>query len=285
MDTVEEQTPVSSKVITVGHTPDADDAFMFYGFAKGEVSIPDHSIKHVVEEIEKLNQMSMRQELDMTAISAAIYPLVQSHYWILPVGASVGRNYGPVIVKRAGEKPSGKLIGIPGQNTTAALLLRLLTKGYQPLEYKFDKIPDALKSGDIDYGLLIHEAQISFGEMGFEKVADLGEMWMNETNLPIPLGLDIIKKSLNQDLAREVGRAFQKSIMAGQKNPEAAVEYALQYGRGMGNVMGRNFIEMYVNEDTLSMSEDTTRALSLLFDKGYREGIFPKPTRLDILAL
>ncbi len=274
-------TPV--KTITIGHTPDADDAFMYYGFAHHESAIPDHEIQQVVEDIQILNQKALKHELDMTAISAAVYPAIQDHYWILPVGASVGRNYGPVIVKRAGEKPTGNKLGIPGIHTTAALLAQILAPGYQPIPYRFDEIPQALLNKEIDYGLLIHEVQLTYHENGFEKVADLGELWMKETQLPIPLGLDVVKKSLGEDLGREIGRAFQKSILAAYRNQDLAVDYALRFGRGIPKILGRTFIDMYVNSDTLQMSTDTEKALSLLFDKAYRLGLSSSPTKVDIL--
>lgn len=275
--------PMSTKTLRIGHTPDPDDAYMFYGFASGLTKIPGYEIENVLEDIESLNQKAMKQAIEVTAISAAVYPLLNNTYWILPIGASVGRNYGPVVVKRAGEKPLGKRIGIPGRNTTAHLLLKLYTQGLEPVVYRFDEIPKALKIGEIDFGLLIHEAQITYESMGFEKIKDLGVEWMNDTGLPIPLGLDVIRKDLGHEFALQVGGALKASIEAANANRSAAIDYALKYGRGLEKNLGDRFVGMYVNQDTLELGEEGERALNLLFDKAYRAGIYKRPTRVEVL--
>jgi 1,4-dihydroxy-6-naphthoate synthase len=237
----------------------------------------------VLEDIQTLNGMAMKNEIEVSAVSAAIYPLIRRNYWILPMGASVGRNYGPVVVKRAGENPSTKRIGIPGKYTTAALLLKLLAPGYEPVEYRFDEIPAALKANQIDYGLLIHEAQITYETFGFEKIVDLGQAWMDETQLPIPLGLDVVNKNLGREFALSVAQALKTSIEIAHRERDAAVEYSLKFGRGLEKPLGDRFVGMYVNDDTLNMGEDCEKALNLLFDKAYRAGIYPAPTIVDIL--
>lgn len=281
MKTSDTQTII--KTLRVGHTPDPDDAFMFYGFASGQVKIDGFEIEHVLEDIQTLNQKAVRSEIEVTAISAAIYPYLNKNYWILPMGASVGRNYGPVVVHKKGEKPKGKKIGIPGQHTTAYLLLRLFAPGYEPVELRFDEIPAALDRGEIDFGLLIHEAQLTYESLGYEKVVDLGVAWMEETGLPIPLGLDVIRKNLGRDVALTIARSLKESIELAHNNRDAAVDYALKFGRGLSKPLGDRFVGMYVNDDTLNMGDDCEKALNLLFDKGYRAGIFPAPTRVDIL--
>jgi 1,4-dihydroxy-6-naphthoate synthase len=277
------EAPIKNKTLRIGHTPDPDDAFMFYGFASGKVSIPGYDIEHVLEDIQTLNGMTMRNEIEVSAVSAAIYPAIRRHYWILPMGASVGRNYGPVVVKRAGEHPSTKKIGIPGKHTTAYLLLKLLAPGYEPVECRFDEIPEKLKAGEVDYGLLIHEAQITYETMGFEKIVDLGEAWMNETQLPIPLGLDVVNKSLGREFALTVAQALGDSIKIAHTERDPAVEYSLKFGRGLAKPLGDRFVGMYVNNDTINMGDDCEKALNLLFDKAYRAGIYPSPTIVDIL--
>jgi 1,4-dihydroxy-6-naphthoate synthase len=273
-----------TKTLRVGHTPDPDDAFMFYGFASGRVRIPGYEIEHVLEDIQSLNQKAVKSEIEVTAISAAIYPQIAKNYWILPMGASVGRNYGPVVVRRQGAEPAGKKIGIPGKNTTAYLLLRLLTdKGYEPVDYRFDEIPAALQAGEIDYGLLIHEAQITYETFGFEKIVDLGVAWAEETGLPIPLGLDVIRKDLGRETALSIARGLKESIELAHKDRSPAVDYALKFGRGLSKSLGDRFVQMYVNDDTLDMGADCEKALNLLFDKGYRAGIYSMPTIVDIL--
>jgi 1,4-dihydroxy-6-naphthoate synthase len=278
-----QESPTQLKEIRVGHTPDPDDAYMFYGFASGKVHIPGHAIVHVLEDIETLNQMAIKGDIEVTAISAAVYPFLNNTYWILPMGASVGRNYGPVVVKKGGTEPTTRRIGIPGLNTTAYLLLRLFTEGYEPIKYRFDQIPEALKKGEIDYGLLIHEAQITYPAMGFEKVQNLGETWMEKTSLPIPLGLDVIRKDLGVQKAWEVATALKQSIEMAYMDNNESVEYALKFGRGLPKMLGEKFVQMYVNQDTLDLGEEGEKALNLLFDMAYRAGITPKPTIVDIL--
>ncbi len=274
------------KDLRFGHTPDPDDAYMFYGLATGQVSIPGHKIVHVLEDIQSLNVMAMDSAIDVTAISTAVYPYLNGNYWIMPTGASVGRNYGPVIVRRAGEgTPKSKKIGIPGKNTTAYLLLRLFAPGYTPVEYRFDEIPRALSRGEIDFGLLIHEAQLTYETLGFEKVLNLGEAWASETNLPIPLGLDVVRKGLGKELALQIWKGLKDSIIVANEQKDKAVEYALQYGRGLKKDLGEKFVGMYVNDDTLELGEEGEAALNLLFDKAYRAGIYPKPTPIEVLRV
>jgi 1,4-dihydroxy-6-naphthoate synthase len=257
---------------------------MFYGLASGQVEIPGHKIVHVLEDIETLNRLAMDAQIDCTAISTAVYPLLNGQYWIMPTGASVGRNYGPVIVRRADNTaPRSKKIGIPGRNTTAYLLLRLFAPEYQPIEYRFDEIPRAVTRGDVDFGLLIHEAQLTYKTLGFEKILDLGEAWAQDTSLPIPLGLDVVRKDIGKDLALQVWKSLKQSILVANEQKDQAVEYALKFGRGLQKDLGEKFVGMYVNEDTLELGEEGEAALSRLFDKAYRAGIYNKPTRIEVL--
>lgn len=277
-------TAADLKPLRFGHTPDPDDAYMFYGLATGQASIPGHKIQHVLEDIETLNQMAMASEIDVTAISTAVYPHLNGNFWILPTGASVGRNYGPVVVRRGDDPtPKSKKIAIPGKNTTAFLLLRLYAPGYQPVEYRFDEIPRALHRGDVDFGLLIHEAQLTYETLGFTKVINLGEAWMADTGLPIPLGLDVVRKGLGKDLALDIWKGLKTSIEIANAQKDKAVDYALQYGRGLQKDLGEKFVGMYVNDDTLELGEEGEAALSRLFDKAYRAGIYPKPTPIEVL--
>lgn len=276
-------TSTPSKILRIGHTPDPDDAYMFYGFATGKVKIDGYEIQHVLEDIQSLNLKAVRSEIEVTAISAAIYPQLGNTYWVMPMGASVGRNYGPIITKIKGQTPKGKKIGIPGKNTTAYLLLNLYTKGFEPVEMKFDEIPNAMKRGELDYGLLIHEAQLTYDSLGLEKLQDLGVEWMKETGLPIPLGLDVIRKDLGKDFALRISAALKKSIeVANQERPQA-IQYAIQYGRGIKENLGDKFVGMYVNDDTLEMGEEGEKALNLLFEKGYKAGLLPQLSKIDIL--
>lgn len=288
MDTQTEILPItsSSKTLRFGHTPDPDDAYMFYGLASGQVKIPNVQIQHIITDIETLNKRALKGEIEVTAISTAVYPHINNMYWILPIGASVGRDYGPVVVHRSGDfKPKTKRIGIPGRNTTAYLLLRLYTQDFQPVELPFDQIPYALLRGDVDYGLLIHEAQLTYASLGFEKILDLGSEWMAETGLPIPLGLDVVHKNLGVSHAREVARALKQSILVANLQKDESIAYALKFGRGIQKDLGEKFVGMYVNEDTLDLGSEGEKALNFLFDKAYRAGIYSSPTRVDVLRI
>ena len=278
------QTSTDLKILQIGHTPDPDDAYMFYGFASGKVTIPGYTVKNVLEDIESLNKKAIKGEIEVTAISTAVYPLLQNNYWIMPTGASVGRNYGPIVVRKVGNpNPKTKKIGIPGKNTTAYLLLRLYCSAYQPVEMRFDQIPQAVLKGEVDYGLLIHEAQLTYASMGLEKITDLGVEWSNDTHLPIPLGLDVIRKDLGHGNALRIWQGLKESIQAANNDKDKAVEFALRYGRGLQKNLGETFVGMYVNEDTLELGAEGEAALNLLFDRAYRAGIYPKPTIVDVL--
>jgi 1,4-dihydroxy-6-naphthoate synthase len=277
-------TPDGLKILRFGHTPDPDDAYMFYGLASGRVAIPGYKIQHVLEDIQTLNKEAMQASIEVTAISTAVYPLLQQRYWIMPTGASVGRNYGPIIVRKTGNsQPKGKKIAIPGKNTTAYLLLRLYAPSYQPVEYRFDQIPQAVTRGEVDFGLLIHEAQLTYESLGLEKLPDLGAEWSTDTRLPIPLGLDIVRKDLGHDTALQIWTALKDSILLADQEKDQSVQYALQYGRGLQKNLGEKFVGMYVNQDTLELGEEGEAALNLLFDKAYRAGIYAQPTIVDIL--
>lgn len=272
-----------TNVIRYGHTPDPDDAFMFYGFHTGAVKIQNFEIEHVLDDIETLNQRALRGEIEITAVSAAIYPRIAQTYWILPMGASVGRNYGPVVAHLKDKKPKGKKIGIPGLHTTAALLLQLYSPGYDAVPFRFDRIPDALQKGDIDYGLLIHEAQMTYDRLGLQKVMDLGEMWTADTALPLPLGLDVVRKDLGRDLSLEIARALKASIELARSDRRPAVQYAQTFGRGLSAELTDRFVGMYVNDDTVDMGADGEKALNVLFDKAYRAGLLKAPVPVEIL--
>ena len=197
-------------VIRIGHTPDADDAFMYYAIAHGKVPVGEYQVEHVLEDIQTLNQRAQTGELEGTAISAGAYPQVADKYRIMRVGSSIGRNYGPMVVataERAGLHLDGARIAIPGEYTTAYLLLRLYAQGFEALPMPFDEIVGAVQRGDVDGGLLIHEGQVTYESLGLAKILDLGEAWGSDTGLPIPLGLDMVRR----DLGRRRGRAHGAS--------------------------------------------------------------------------
>ena len=204
---------MADKVIRVGHSPDPDDAFMFYGLSSGKVKLDGILIEHMLEDIQSLNVRAMKAELEVPAISAHAFPFVADKYWIMKTGASMGEGYGPVIISRkfkSLEELKGKTVGTPGPLTTATLLLKTFTSGVNNVDMPFDRIMDAVDKGSVDAGLLIHEGQITYQSLGYHKVLDFGEFWEKETHgLPLPLGLDVVRKDLGMDLARALSTGLK----------------------------------------------------------------------------
>ena len=277
----------SAPVLRVGHSPDPDDAFMFYGLAQGAVRIRNYRIEHVLEDIESLNRRARRRELEITAISAHAYPRVAQDYWILSTGASMGRGYGPLVVAKRPMTLAdlrGRRVAIPGAWTTAALLLALYADGYEPVETAFDKIPEAVLEGRVDAGVLIHEGQLTYSAQGLAKIADFGELWAAETGgLPLPLGLDVVRADLGLELCREINRGLRDSIRYGRDHEEDALAYALTFGRGLDRELGRRFVAMYVSQDTVDMGAEGRQALRLLFRRGADHGIIPSVPELMVI--
>lgn len=276
------------KTISIGHSPDADDAFMFYGLASERVVIDGYKIEHVMEDIETLNRRARRGELDVTAISAAAYPEVAHLYRIMSCGASVGRKYGPIVLSReklALSDLAGRRIAVPGAQTTAYLLLRLYAPAFTPLMMDFDRIVEAVASGEADAGVIIHEGQLTWQSTGLHNVIDLGAAWMEDTSLPIPLGLDVIRRGLGDELAQRVATALKDSIVLARTDEDAAVDYAMRFGRGLDRETCRAFVRMYVNTDTVDMGDEGTRALETLYGRARERGLLDTPPTLDILQV
>lgn len=278
---------VLQPVLRVGHSPDPDDAFMFYGLAHGAVKIRDYRIEHVLEDIESLNRRAAAHDLEVTAISAHAYPRVADAYHILATGASMGRGYGPIL---AATKPMtladlrGKRVAIPGEWTTAALLTAIYADGYTPVEVMFDQVPQAILSGEVDAGVIIHEGQLTYGGMGLHKIVDYGELWAAETGgLPLPLGLDVVRADLGPELCREINRGLRASIEHARANLEPAIDYALTFGRGLDRELGKKFVGMYVSEDTVDMGQPGRAALKLLFERGAAKGLIPVVPELVVV--
>lgn len=274
------------KTIRVGHSPDPDDAFMFYAIAKGKVNFPGLAIEHVIEDIQSLNRRALNAELEMTAISAAVYPLIAKDYWILSTGASVGRNYGPIVVAKTSlslDDLRGKRIGVPGLHTTAFLLLKIFIDDFVPVELHFTDIIGAVREGRVDAGLVIHEGQLNYASFGVLKCLDLGVRWFEKTGLPIPLGLDVIRKDLGRDAAREINSTLAKSIQYAQDHQSEAIPYALEFGRGIPGDTAERFVKMYVNEDTLDLGEEGAEALRELYKEGALKGIFEFPSGISVI--
>ncbi|MGH7543065.1 MAG: menaquinone biosynthesis family protein [Gemmatimonadota bacterium] len=284
----ESHTKGRTRVLRVGHSPDPDDAFMFYGLARGAVTIRDYRIEHVLEDIQGLNELALRGAIEVTAISAHAYPRVADRYWVMRCGASMGLGYGPIVVARPGELASvdalaGRRVAIPGELTTAYLVARLHLPGFEAVPITFDRIPAAVLDGRVDAGLVIHEGQITYGEQGLEKIADLGELWLAETGLPLPLGLDVVRKDLGRELAGEISDGLAASIEHAFLNEDDAVEYALDFGRGLDREKARRFVLMYVNEYTRDMGEQGRRALETLLARGATAGLVPPAPAIELV--
>ena len=274
--------------IVFGHSPDADDAFMFCGLAKEVVKIPGYTVGHKMEDIQTLNELSERGELPVTAISAAHYPNIADKYQIMSCGASVGRNYGPVVVSTGSVRDEsdlhGKTVAVPGAFTTSWMLFQLFgPTSFTPLFVDFDAVEPAVKSGEADAGILLHEGQILYAQRGFTAILDLGKRWFDETGLPIPLGLDVVRRDLSDDLRQAIADALKASIDYAHAEEDEALDYALTYGRGISREDGRRFVRMYVNADTADMGEQGIAALRELFGRATQRGILPEVPPLDVV--
>jgi 1,4-dihydroxy-6-naphthoate synthase len=271
--------------IRIGHSPDADDAFMFYALTSGKVSVPGAQIEHVLEDIESLNRRARTAELEVTAISAATYALVADRYRMMDPGASMGKGYGPILVAREPIDPREipkKVVAIPGSHTTASLLLRLYVPEEPALiEVAFDKIMNAVREGQADLGLLIHEGQITHGEAGLVKVLDLGEAWLRDSGLPLPLGVNVLRRDLGDPMHRALSDGLRRSISWAHANVDEALDYAMRYSRGIDRETCRRFVLMYVNDLTVRLGDEGHAALQRLFAEAHRRGLLPSIPPLD----
>ncbi len=281
-----EPAAVADRILRVGHSPDPDDAFMFYGLSSGKVKLEGITIQHVLEDIQSLNLRAMNGELEVTAISAHAYAYVADKYWIMATGASMGEGYGPVIVSKKYttlEEMRGKTVATPGKLTTATLLFKIFTDGIQNVDVPFDQIMERVSSGEFDAGLLIHEGQITYREQGFHKIIDFGEMWAKKFDqLPLPLGLDVVRKDLGEDLARTLSNALKQSIHYGYTHQRESIPYALQYGRGINEQLGERFVKMYVSELTVDMGKRGKKAIELLLRLGKERGLIPDVPTIEL---
>ena len=270
--------------IRIGHSPDPDDAFMFYALTTGKVKAGDIEVEHVLEDIESLNRRARTGELEVTAVSAATYTMIHDRYRMMDPGASMGKGYGPILV---GREPvdrkdiADKVIAIPGSHTTAALLLRMYVGDPPIIEVAFDKIPQAVLEGQADLGLLIHEGQITHQSMGLHKVLDMGKEWERETGLPLPLGINVMRRDLGEDVHRRLSQALRDSIDYAYANVDEAIEYAMRYGRGIDKETCRRFVLMYVNDYTMRLGDDGRAALERLFRMAHAKGLIPEIPPVD----
>lgn len=260
---------------------------MFYGFQSGAVELDGFEVTHVLKDIQELNELATTGELEVTAVSAAAYPSIADKYWVMNVGSSIGRNYGPVIVALSPQPLSavaGKKIAVPGLQTTAYLLARLYLPDFEPVVVPFDKVMDTVRAGKADFALVIHDGQITYGDRGFHKVIDLGEAWWADTQLPIPLGLDLVRKDLGRETAERVCAAMKRSIEYALANPQGADEYAQSFGRELDLDTSAKFVRMYVNEDTLDMGPEGRKALKTLLQRAHAKGITGPLDELEIIG-
>jgi 1,4-dihydroxy-6-naphthoate synthase len=274
-------------LIRLGHSPDPDDAFMFWGLASGHVDPRRFEFEHVLADIQTLNEWALEGRLEVTALSLHAFPYVQERYALLPHGASMGAGYGPVLVARepmTKEALAGVRITVPGKMTTAFLVLRLYLGDFEYREAPFDRILDQVRDGQSDAGLLIHEGQLTYASLGLQKVVDLGEWWLLETGLPLPLGVNVARRDLGADALSELSAVLEESIRAGLDNRQEALAYAGQFGRGLDPELTDRFVGMYVNELTCDYGDEGRSAVEELLRRGEAIGAFPEPVRLEFVS-
>jgi 1,4-dihydroxy-6-naphthoate synthase len=270
--------------LTIAHSPDSDDAFMFYALATNKIKTGDLKFKHVLNDIQALNEKALKGEYEVTAVSFHAYAYLADRYLLLNSGASMGDRYGPMVVSSTPMKPSdlkGRLVAVPGKMTTAYLLLRLLEPGFSPVVVKFDEVFSAVSKGKTDAGLVIHEGQLTYADAGLKKVVDLGEWWHKKTRLPLPLGGNIIRKDLGPDLISRISAILKKSIEYALVHREEALNYALQFAREMDLQRADKFVGMYVNERTLSYGPSERKAVQFLLDMGYEKKIIDHSVQVE----
>jgi 1,4-dihydroxy-6-naphthoate synthase len=268
-----------NRTIHVAHSPDSDDAFMFYALAAGKVDTDGLTYVHELQDIETLNRRALNGELEVTAVSIHAYAYLADRYALLPHGSSMGDGYGPRLVSRVPVERDaliGSRIAVPGLLTTAYLALRLYLRDFEPVVVPFDRIEDAVSSGEVDAGLLIHEGQLTYAEAGLHLVADMGEWWFSETGLPLPLGGNVVRKDLGGDLIATVSSHLKQSIAYALDHRADGLDHAMQYARGLDRDKADRFVGMYVNDWTLDYGDRGRRAVQALLDRGSEAGIIDR---------
>lgn len=271
-------TLIETRTISVAHSPDSDDAFMFYGLATNKLDTGNLSFTHVLKDIQTLNEEAFRGTYDVTAISFHAYAYVADKYILLPHGASIGDNYGPVLVSREPAKAadvSRLKIAVPGTLTSAFLALRIFNADFQYEVVAFDEIIEAVQTGQCDAGLLIHEGQLFYESIGLHKVLDLGEWWNERTGLPLPMGGNVIRRELGPEIIRQVSHCLRESIRYSLANREDALEYAMQFARDMDTALADRFVTMWVNDLTLDYTDRGREAVQRILTEGFERGIIP----------
>ncbi len=272
--------------VRVGHSPDPDDAFMVWAIAERALDLRGLEIELVPADIQTLNGWAAEGRLEATALSVGAYPGVQDVYRPLGHGASLGEGYGPVVIAREPVAPAdlaGARVAVPGPQTTAFLTARLALPAFAPVQLDFEAIMDAVRSGDVAAGVVIHEGQLTWEQEGFSRVLDLGAWWEGETGMPLPLGAVAIRRDLPEEQARDLSAVLREAVRVGMEHREEALAYAIEYGRGIAPDLNDRFVAMYVNDLTLDYGERGRAAVAALLERGHAAGLLPGPVRLDFL--
>ena len=281
------QTEKEPVEIKLAHSPDSDDAFMFYALATHKLPTPGYKCTHVLSDIQTLNEAAHVETYDVTAISFAAYPELRDKYILLDCGASFGEGYGPIVVSSKSlkkEEIKGKRIAVPGMKTTAYLTLKLFEPDFEAVVMPFDKILDAVKNEVVEAGLLIHEGQLLFPQMGLHRVLDLGIWWQEKTQLPLPLGGNAVRRALGPALGREIARTIRGSVEYGLEHRDDALKYAMQFARDMDPEVADKFVAMYVNKWTVGYGDRGKLAVKELIIRGTEAGLLPGPPVVEFLA-
>jgi 1,4-dihydroxy-6-naphthoate synthase len=276
----------TSRTIHVSHSPDSDDAFMFYGLAAGKVDTEGLTYVHELQDIESLNHRALRGELEVTAVSIHAYASLAEKYALLPSGASMGDRYGPRLVSRTAATKAdvkGKRIAVPGLKTSAYLALRLYEPDFEPVVVPFDQIEDAVLQKQVDLGLLIHEGQLTYKDVGLHLVVDLGEWWFQETGLPLPLGGNVVRKDFGRPMMEKIARHLHASIAYSLSHRKEALDHAMQYARGLDRSKADTFVGMYVNDWTLDYGPRGREAIRIFLERGVAAGIVPGPVTVEFV--
>ncbi|HET9869469.1 MAG TPA: MqnA/MqnD/SBP family protein [bacterium] len=272
--------------IRLAHSPDADDAFMFYGLAKGKIDTEGLTYEHVLKDIQTLNEWAREGRMEVTAISAHAYAYVKDKYAVLTHGGSIGKNYGPQVVAKAKvslESLKGKRIAVPGKLTSAYLALKLRFPDFEDVVVPFDEIMDEVAAGKVDAGLLIHEGQLTHAEKGLVKLLDLGEWWYQEKKLPLPMGLNAIRRDLPEDVQRKASKHLKQSIQYSLTHRDEALDYALSFGRGLPRAVADQFVGMWVNERTVDMGEEGRTAIREFLRLGEERRLIPPVGQVEFV--
>lgn len=273
--------------IKLAHSPDSDDAFMFYALATHKLATPGYKYTHVLSDIQTLNEAALTETYDVTALSFAAYPGLRDKYVLLDCGASFGENYGPIVVASNSMKPeelAGKRVAVPGLKTSAYLTLKLFEPDFEPVVMAFDKILDAVKKNVVEAGLLIHEGQLLFPTLGLHRVVDLGVWWHEQTGLPLPLGGNAVRKSLGPELGLQIAKTIHDSVAYGLEHREEALNYAMQFARDMEADIADKFVDMYVNRWTLGYGERGKQAVREFIARGTEAALLPGPPTVEFLG-